>query len=62
MKLNDDMLTNAIKNGLLDEFERPQSNHTQNPNKMAIRKMDKKQIEKNSVETIFLLASEEETS
>ena len=47
MKLNDDMLTNAIKKGLLDEFERPQSNHTQNPNKMAIRKMEKKQIEKN---------------
>lgn len=47
MKLNDDMLTNAIKKGLLNEFERPQSNHTQNPNKKTMRKMDKKQIEKN---------------
>lgn len=33
MKLNDDLLTNTIKKGLLNEFERPQSNHTQNPNK-----------------------------
>lgn len=46
MKLNDDLLTNAIRNGLLNEFERPHSNHAQNPNKIAIRKMDKKQIEK----------------